>query len=67
MLPHEAGEVVEAGPAADPAGAGRQAPLDLGGGEAGGGGGAGVMAGRAESAGSATAWRASGSPRPPPP
>lgn len=31
MVPHEAGEVVEAGPAADPAGTGRQAPLDLGG------------------------------------
>lgn len=68
VLPHEAGEVVEAGPAADPAGAGRQAPLDLGGGEAGGGGRSGGHGGRAElAAGSATARRASGSPRPPPP
>ena len=31
VVPHEASEVVEAGPAADPAVAGRQAPLDLGG------------------------------------
>lgn len=31
VVPHEVGEVVEAGPAADPAGARRQAPLDLGG------------------------------------
>lgn len=68
VLPHEAGEVVEAGPAADPAGAGRQAPLDLGGGEAGGGGRSGGHGGIAElSAGSAAARRASGSPRPPPP
>lgn len=38
VVPHEASEVVEAGPAADPAGAGRQAPLDLGGREGDGGG-----------------------------
>lgn len=31
VLPQEAGEIVEAGPAADPASAGRQALLDLGG------------------------------------
>lgn len=31
VLPQEAGEVVEASPAADPASAGRQALLDLGG------------------------------------
>lgn len=48
MVPHEVGEVVEAGPAADPAGAGRQAPLDLGGGEGGGGGRSGGHGGRAE-------------------
>lgn len=29
VVPHEVSEVVEASPAADPAGAGRQAPLDL--------------------------------------
>lgn len=38
MMPQEAGEVVEAGPSADPAGASRQAPLDLGRREGGGGG-----------------------------
>lgn len=48
MVPHEAGEVVEAGPAADPAGAGRQAPLDLGGREGGGGGRSGGHGGRTE-------------------
>lgn len=48
MMPHEAGEVVEAGPAADPAGTGRQAPLDLGEREGGGGGRSGDHGGRAE-------------------
>lgn len=48
MVPHEAGKVVEAGPAADPAGTGRQAPLDLGGREGGGGGRSGGHGGRAE-------------------
>lgn len=48
MMPHETGEVVEAGPAADPAGTGRQAPLDLGGREGGGGGRSGGHGGRAE-------------------
>lgn len=48
MLPQEAGEVVETGPATDPAGTGRQAPLDLGGREGGGGGRSGGHGGRAE-------------------
>lgn len=48
VVPHEASEVVEAGPAADPAVAGRQAPLDLGGREGGGGGRSGGHGGRAE-------------------
>lgn len=48
MMPHEAGEVVQTGPAADPAGTGRQAPLDLGGREGGGGGRSGGHGGRAE-------------------
>lgn len=48
MVPHKAGEVVEAGPAADPAGTSRQAPLDLGGREGGGGGRSGGHGGRAE-------------------
>ena len=68
VVPHEAGEVVEAGPAADPAGAGRQAPLDLGGGEGGGGGRSGGHGGRPELAArslrvcSAAAQRASNIP-----
>lgn len=65
VVPHEAGEVVEADPAADPAGAVRQAPLDLGEGEGGGGGRSGGHGGRRELAArslrvcSATAQRAS--------
>lgn len=80
VLPQEAGEVVEASPAADPASAGRQALLDLGGGEGGGGGRSGDHGGRPERAArspgvcSAAAQRASNIPgaadaltgRPPP-
>lgn len=60
VLPHEVGEVVEPRTAADPAGARRQAPLDVGGGEAGGGGGGGRSGGHGGSGRGQRGARSSG-------